>query len=394
MYYPDDLENYRNDLEIYNLIIEVLKNEGYTLSIINLISRDKDPCLIKNITFFRRITTQFIYIVIKLSFNCILLYINNYFICYKMANHNYLESWDSKLENVEKTLRESFWGDFLIGGLLVSGIFICIESLNLPPENNFWIGIFLVGCSFFLIAIMFLYCRHKKSQITDQIREAENYILANNFNKALNCLNLLLQDKRFLKIKEIWNNKGVALYYLKRYEEALECFNFALEIDAFYKYPLNAKIIIFEKMGRVEEALKFSNKAITLDEKFKEAWYNKGNIMSKLKRYEDALKCYDKAVKIDKNYTIGWYNRGNVLMDLKRYEEALKSYDIVLSLNPTNKKAFYNKACVYSIQKEVELAIDFLKIAIELDPEYKITAKSDLDFQNIRNLEEFQSLTS
>jgi len=30
-----------------------------------------------------------------------------------------LESWDQKLEKAEKALKESFWGDFLIGGLLV-----------------------------------------------------------------------------------------------------------------------------------------------------------------------------------------------------------------------------------------------------------------------------------
>jgi len=60
-----------------------------------------------------------------------------------------LESWDQKLEKAEKGLKESFWSDFLIGGLLVSGIFIFIESFNLPSNINCYTGISLLSLAFF-----------------------------------------------------------------------------------------------------------------------------------------------------------------------------------------------------------------------------------------------------
>jgi len=65
-----------------------------------------------------------------------------------------------------------------------------------------------------------------------------------------------------------WNNKGLALYDLGRYEEAIRCYDKVLEID-----PKNAV-----------------------------AWNNKGNTLNKLGRYEEAIRCYDKALEIYPEY--------------------------------------------------------------------------------------------
>ncbi len=82
---------------------------------------------------------------------------------------------------------------------------------------------------------------------------------------------------------------------------------------------------------------------------------------------------------------------GYSLDDLERYEEALESYDKALKINPNNPDTCYNKVCSKAKRGNKENAIKFLKEAIELDDEAKIDAKSDSDFDNIKDVKEFKN---
>ncbi len=72
-----------------------------------------------------------------------------------------------------------------------------------------------------------------------------------------------------LFIKEIIL-KGLALYNLRKYNEAMESYDRAIKID-----PNNAY-----------------------------AWYNKGNALYALGKYNEAMESYDRAIKIDPNYAM------------------------------------------------------------------------------------------
>ena len=52
----------------------------------------------------------------------------------------------------------------------------------------------------------------------------------------------------------------------------------------------------------------------------------------------------------------------------------------------------YSKACCYALQNRLELALENLQKAIQLDNEYREMAKTDSDFDNIRNDVRFQEL--
>ena len=83
-------------------------------------------------------------------------------------------------------------------------------------------------------------------------------------------------------------NKGVALNYLGKYNEAIVCYDKVVKID-----PNNAN-----------------------------AWGNKGVALDKLGKYEEAVECYDKALEIDPKYVDAWNNKGNVFYNyLQRYDE-------------------------------------------------------------------------
>lgn len=52
-------------------------------------------------------------------------------------------------------------------------------------------------------------------------------------------------------------------------------------------------------MGRFEEAIQCYDKALELDPRYATAWYNKGNNLNAMSRYEEAVFCYDKALELD-----------------------------------------------------------------------------------------------
>ncbi|BAZ70092.1 TPR repeat-containing protein [Fischerella sp. NIES-4106] len=75
-----------------------------------------------------------------------------------------------------------------------------------------------------------------------------------------------------------------------------------------------------------------------------------------------------------------------------RYEEAIASYDQAVEIKPDDHQAWYNKACCYALQRNIEQAIEYLREAINLNPEYREMAKTDSDFDGIREDERFQEL--
>ena len=62
-------------------------------------------------------------------------------------------------------------------------------------------------------------------------------------------------------------------------------------------------------------------------------------------------------------------------------------------MKPDDHEAWYNKACSYAIQGNIEQSLENLQKAINLNPdEYRKMAKTDSDFDAIREDERFQAL--
>ena len=266
---------------------------------------------------------------------------------------------DEKIEKAKEALKASFWGDFLFGGLVVSGLFIFIESLELPSSVNSSIGISLLIFALFLIFSRLIYFRISPYRIGTVIKKAENYRSEGEYEESLKLLNKLLEDKRNLKIKEIWYNKAKVFFNLARYEEALQSFNYALEINPFYK---------FANLG-------------------------KGATLHILKRYQEALECIEKILALDQNDHKAWSNKGLTLRRLERYQEALECIDKALALDQNYKEAWYNKAWLESLQNNKDKALEYLRKAIGLDNKYKEMAKVGGDFNNIKDSQQFKELT-
>ncbi len=89
-----------------------------------------------------------------------------------------------------------------------------------------------------------------------------------------------------------------------------------------------------------------------------------------------------------------YLSRGDDFYQSNEYELALKAYDKAIELKPDYASAWYNKACAYSLKGDKENALKNLSKAIDLDAKYKEKAKSDDDFKNLWDDEDFKRIVS
>ena len=132
------------------------------------------------------------------------------------------------------------------------------------------------------------------------------------------------------------------------------------------------------------EAPEFSSDLLT---------FELGNAFSEADRYENAITSYDAALKHKPDKHEAWNNRGVALGQLERYEDAISSFDRALEIKPDKESAHYNKACYQALLSNPDSALESLQQAINLDPEkYREIAKTDTDFDSLRNDPRFQTL--
>jgi tetratricopeptide (TPR) repeat protein len=195
--------------------------------------------------------------------------------------------------------------------------------------------------------------------------------------------------------------------YFGKYEEYLtlaseERYVKILEIKDLIEQPLQTQenqALLWLEIGDLyfadknyAQALLSFDQALKIKPEIYKAWYYRGNALVRLGRFEEAIISYDQALKLKPDDQKVWHNRGFALGNLGNIQEEILSYDQALKIDPNYPQAWYNKSCAYTLQDQTKLALESLEKAISLDEEYREMAKTDSDFDTIRNDPAFQAL--
>ena len=86
------------------------------------------------------------------------------------------------------------------------------------------------------------------------------------------------------------------------------------------------KGIVFGKSGRFEDALEAFDRAINLDPDHMAAWVGKGSSNLSVGRCKEALNSFDKAINLDPCIAMAWRGRGIALLRLDMNSEALEAF--------------------------------------------------------------------
>ena len=185
------------------------------------------------------------------------------------------------------------------------------------------------------------------------------------FEEALRCCEKAIQlDPEYVRG---WNNKGNAFHALSRFEDAVRCYDQALAVDPQYGWARNNKGNSLQRLGRLEEALQCHDAAIALDHRNVSAWNNRGNCLRHMGRFEDAVQCYDRALAIDDRETMVWLNKGATLRQLGRFDQAVYCLDRARILDPGDAELWINRGLCLEDLGRLEDALQCYDRTLALD---------------------------
>jgi len=118
----------------------------------------------------------------------------------------------------------------------------------------------------------------------------------------------------------------------------------AIELNTENDNYLDRKGLILYKLGNYEEAIKFYNKALKIDSEDPTTLTRKGMALHGLGNYERAITYYDMALDIDPDKKRALYHKGNTLYEMGNHDEALTYFDKVLEIDPDHLEALEGKA--------------------------------------------------
>ncbi|HXT83995.1 MAG TPA: tetratricopeptide repeat protein [Verrucomicrobiae bacterium] len=229
----------------------------------------------------------------------------------------------------------------------------------------------------------------------DENKQKEIVIPINdNNNEAIECYNKALEINP--QNADAYNNKGLSLYYIGNNNEAIECYNKALEInpqnaDAFFN-----KAQALSTLEKYSEAIEYYNKALEINSNdinalCNKSWYIANYLPTRLNEASDAIK---KAIGLDPTNGNIMYTYAHVLYKLKIYEEAIIVYEHIIKQNPDHAKAWYGCARTKSVQNDnnIQKCIYDLQKAIDLNSIYKDLAKDEPDFIKFKDHIEFKKI--
>jgi tetratricopeptide (TPR) repeat protein len=187
-------------------------------------------------------------------------------------------------------------------------------------------------------------------------------------------------------------NRGNTYHNRGNDEAALADFNRAIELDPQYTVAYNNRGNVYRELKDYEAALADFNRAIELDPQYTAAYNNRGSIYAILQKCEVALADYSHAIELNPQYAAAYNNRGNAYANFGNYEAALADYTKAMEIIPFSDIPVYNTAWVYALQSDAEQSCYWLRKALKLSNQWLDVARTNSDFDSIRDTPEFQAL--
>jgi tetratricopeptide (TPR) repeat protein len=129
----------------------------------------------------------------------------------------------------------------------------------------------------------------------------------------------------------------------RRFDEAIACYDKALELSPGDPLLWRRKGFALLKAGRYAEAAACFDRALALNPDDATVWQRKGYALACMGRSEDALACCEEALALDPEHILAWQSRGWLLGILCRYDEAAACYETVIRIDPGRGSAAWHR---------------------------------------------------
>jgi Flp pilus assembly protein TadD len=161
-----------------------------------------------------------------------------------------------------------------------------------------------------------------------------------------------------------WINKGNELVADAKYDEAIQAYNKAIDINPEDADAWWGKDNALRQSGRYTEAME----AEAAYEKIVDApgytrpltaidWVNKGEELAADAKYDEALQAFNKAIEINPQEKIAWAEKGDTLKAIGRTKEANEAYAKANELEAANTITILDHSMASSVNESTKSAI-------------------------------------
>ena len=166
---------------------------------------------------------------------------------------------------------------------------------------------------------------------------------------------------------EAYREKGVALFYLKRFLDAEKAL-----VKSFRMNPVQPDIAtdlgsIYLQNGNIKNALRYLKIAQTRNNNIHIVLNNLGAAYAKTGKDREALKSWEQALKSNPGIPEIHVNMGVIYEKTGKKKKARAAYRKALELDESNAMAHYNLGVIYAKEKDFPRAVEEWETALKLD---------------------------
>ncbi|NEO30990.1 MAG: tetratricopeptide repeat protein [Symploca sp. SIO3C6] len=238
--------------------------------------------------------------------------------------------------------------------------------ISIPQLHNIFISIIVLGLG--AAAVMGVVTFLKATNATDLYNRGETLLELRRYEDALEAYNQAVEIRP--EYAQAWKGIGNTLFGLQRYEDALEAYDQAIELLPDYLEAWKDRGKALEQLQRYQQSLDAFDSAIRIAPADLEAWNERGNLQIKLKQYSAAIASFDEALELRPEYPRAWYGRGWALHNMGLYQEAVESYDQVLEYKPDSAHSWYQRGNALINMNKYEQAVESYQKAVQFQPNF------------------------
>jgi tetratricopeptide (TPR) repeat protein len=150
-------------------------------------------------------------------------------------------------------------------------------------------------------------------------------------------------DSMALKEAEMFYKQAMEFLNQGNINKSIEFFDSATNIDNNYVIAWNDKGVALMELEKFQDALKCFEKVIRLEPSDNMAWYNRGYVLLILEEYQEAVNTFDlfmgRQSKKDDFYKYALYMKAKGLYCLKEYDQSLDTVKEALKKDKRFKEA-------------------------------------------------------
>lgn len=164
------------------------------------------------------------------------------------------------------------------------------------------------------------------------------------------------------------HKKAIVYYKNKKFEQAIQLWQKALEVNPQEIELLYSLGIINFELKKYDESINFLQKLLDLSPGHYKAMLILGTAFIKKRDFDKAEEYIQKSIEINSEQKLAYINLGAVYSVQKNFTDGIKMFNKVVDKYPTEVRAHLGLAKIYAILDKTDEANGYFKKVIELDP--------------------------